>query len=167
MANTIAVDPQCRPSAVTACATSASASAVPPSSTGTRLDNSPSVRMASTASNGKRASRSTSNDALSATSAPTRRARSTIPPSAGAIGQLAQRGADGGDGLEGALAQHVLGELDVERVLEREHHVDAGVRGHAGLVQVGVVADLGDVDRQAGVLGEDMSDLVVHQPPGS
>ncbi len=43
-------------------------------------------------------------------------------------------------------------------VLERDHHVDARVGGHAGLVEVGVIVERRHVHRQVAVLTDDLSD---------
>src|SRR3954469_12302397 len=50
------------------------------------------------------------------------------------FGELSDRVAHRGHALEDASLEHVVGELDVELAFEREHHVDARVRGHARLV---------------------------------
>ena len=63
------------------------------------------------------------------------------PPVITSRGQLVDRARDRRDALEHAALEHVIGELDVELALEREHHVDARVRGHARLVEVGVVGE--------------------------
>jgi hypothetical protein len=76
--------------------------------------------------------------------------------------QLGQRGADRGDALEHAALEHAVRELDIKGVLEREHHVDAGMRGHPAVVEVGVVGEGRDVDRQSGVVLDRLADLVVH-----
>ena len=70
---------------------------------------------------------------------PTRRTWSTKIRSASRLMLRAKLG-DGGAALQTRCAD-VVGELDVERVLEGEHHVDAGVGAHPGGEQVGVVAD--------------------------
>src|SRR3984957_10513517 len=69
---------------------------------------------------------------------------------------------DGGDRLEGALAEHGLWELDVEGVLQRQHDVHARVRGEAQLEEVVVIAHRCDVDREACVVRQHLSDLLVH-----
>ena len=56
------------------------------------------------------------------------------------------------DALEHAALEHVVGELDVELAFEREHHVDAGVRGHARLIEVGVLGQRRRVLAEASVL---------------
>ena len=112
-------------------------------------DSAPASRRASIASTGKRASRSTSSACDAATSSAIRRTSSknawsrstaTLMPPAGL--QLVDRGGDRGDALEHAALEHRVRELDVERILEGEHHVDAGVRAHAGLEEVGVIVEL-------------------------
>ena len=50
-----------------------------------------------------------------------------------------------------------VGELDVEGVLQGQHHVDAGVGGHPGLVEAVGVRQGGGVDRQPAVLGDDLA----------
>ena len=130
-------------------------------------------RSASIASAGKRASRSTSSacGAGDLVGDPPDRRRGTrwststatlMPP---ASCSSADGAGDRRDALEDAAREHAIGELDVERVLEREHHVDARVRGHARLVEVGVVGERVDVDGQAGVVAEDLADLVGHEGP--
>ena len=50
--------------------------------------------------------------------------------------QFADCGADRLDAAEHIALEHVVWKLDVEDTFQRQHHVDAGMRGHAGLVQV-------------------------------
>jgi hypothetical protein len=76
---------------------------------------------------------------------------------------LEDRSPDACDRLEGALAQQVVGYLDLELVFEGEHHVDRAVRGQADPVEVVVVPELGRVDRQAPVFGQDRPDRLVHR----
>ena len=83
-------------------------------------------------------------------------AHAAAPPRAGRAPAIAAMR------LEHAALEHRVGELDVELVLEAEHHVHAGVRGHAGLVEVVVLAELGGVDRQPGVLSKDRADSINH-----
>ncbi len=58
--------------------------------------------------------------------------------------------------------EHAVGKLDVEMVLEREHHVDARVGAQARLVEVGVRRKRAHVDRQAAVVVDDLADFVGH-----
>src|SRR5579875_1378624 len=76
--------------------------------------------------------------------------------------QLEQCLFDRGHRLEGGLADHRLGELDAECLLESQHQADAGMGGHAGLEQVGVVVDCLDRNRQPCMLLDDSSDLLPH-----
>ncbi len=76
--------------------------------------------------------------------------------------QLVQRRLDRRDALEHAALEHPVGELDVEVILERQHHVDARVRGHSRVVEVGVRREHGRIDGKASVVGEDLSDLLCH-----
>ena len=66
------------------------------------------------------------------------------------------------DALEHVALEHAVGELDVEGVLEREHDVDARVRGHAGLVEVVAAREGVHVGRESAVLTEHRPDLVGH-----
>src|SRR5580704_3055971 len=75
---------------------------------------------------------------------------------------LEDAGSDGGDRLERGLPQHLLRELDVEGVLQRQHHIDAGVGGHPRGEQIGVLFDRARVHRQSAVLGQDIPDGLVH-----
>ena len=70
--------------------------------------------------------------------------------------------ADGGDALEDAASQHPVGELDVEFALEREHHVHAGVGGHARLVEIAVLGERRGVRVQAAVFLQNGADLFGH-----
>ena len=72
---------------------------------------------------------------------------------------------DRGDALEDAALEHRVRELDVEAVLEGEHQVDARVRGHARLVEVGVVAQRVDVHGQAAMFLDDLTNLVAPARP--
>ncbi len=58
--------------------------------------------------------------------------------------------------------EHPVGELDVEVVLEREHHVDARMGAHTRLVEIGVGRERLDVDRQASMVVDDLADFVGH-----
>ena len=77
--------------------------------------------------------------------------------------QLLEGRVDRRHALEHAALEHRVGELDVERVLERQHHVDARVRGHAGLEQVGLIVERLDVDRKPGVVAQYAADLFCHR----
>src|ERR1700722_15435410 len=77
-------------------------------------------------------------------------------------GQFDKRGADGGDRLERALSEHVLGELEVELVFERQHDVDAGVRRHPGLKEIVPIAYARHVDRETTMFAQDLADFLVH-----
>src|ERR1035437_3293403 len=79
-------------------------------------------------------------------------------------GQLNERRPDGRHGLERALSQHAFGELQVELVFECEHDVDAGVRRHTGLKEILVILYARHVDREATVLGQNATNLLVHHP---
>src|SRR3954471_7868478 len=79
--------------------------------------------------------------------------------------ELGQALTDRGDRLEGLATEQVVGELDVEGVLEREHQVDAGVRRQPGAVEVVAVRQRRDVDRQPAVLGYHFSNSFLHQCP--
>ena len=73
--------------------------------------------------------------------------------------------ADRGDALEHASLEQPVGEFDVELVLEREHQIHAGVRGHPGLVEVGVVGKRPEVDAQSGWGGTTLRLRSVMRPP--
>src|ERR1700722_13223842 len=128
----MAVDAQCLARASTASATWRTRTPSPPNSAGTRTDSNWAERRASIASTGKRALRSTSSAAGPATSSPiraaSRRSRAAVLDVTTSLGGCADEGgeggADGGDRLERPLAQHALGEFDVERVLQGQHHAD-------------------------------------------
>ena len=117
------------------------------------------------ASCGKRASRSTASAAGAATAsrdAPRRldqvagdgeRRHAPAPISSSSPARIA---ADAG---ERAAPQHPLRELDVEPLFEREHQVDARMRGQAGFVEVAVVGQRGHVDRQAAMLAKDRANV--------
>ena len=49
------------------------------------------------------------------------------------------------------------GKLDVELRLETEHQVDARMRGHPGLEEVGVVVERRDIHGQMAVLADDLA----------
>src|SRR5580698_7488596 len=75
--------------------------------------------------------------------------------------QLTYRRADGGDTLEHAALEHAVREFDVEFTFESEHHVDAGVRCHPGLVEVGLGAEGVDIAAQAAVVLENAADRLL------
>src|SRR5690348_17745169 len=68
---------------------------------------------------------------------------------------------DRGNRVEHVALEHVVGKFDVELAFEREHHVDAGVRSHAGLVEVGFGGERVYIAAQPAVLLEDRTDLVL------
>ena len=148
----MAVEAQCRARARQASATARPMRAPSPRArSGRATDSSCSARRASKASDGKRALRSTSSAAGPATSSPMRAALRAS--SAATSGSEATSGGPGDptSSMSAALMADTdskvllrsmrLGELDVEGVLQGQHHVDAGVRGHPGLEEVGVVAE--------------------------
>jgi hypothetical protein len=75
--------------------------------------------------------------------------------------QLVDRVGHRGDAREYARDQQALGKLDLEALLEREHHSDARVGGHTRGVQVGVARDRADVERDAPMVGDDPADVRV------
>src|SRR5689334_21921169 len=146
----------------------------------------PASRIASMDSCGKRDSASTSAAWTASTSAPMRAAvatnswgsvsRAVVVSTVVDIGASsghrvgvdadgAERGRDGGDRLEGRLAEQLVGELHVELVLQRAHHVDAGVAGQAGSVEVVLAPQRVHVDGQAPVVAQDAADGLVHAFP--
>src|SRR6187431_808861 len=74
--------------------------------------------------------------------------------------QLVECRMDRGNSVEHIALEHVVREFDVEFAFERQHDVDAGMRGHAGLVQVCFWRERLDIAAQAAVFLEDYSDLV-------
>src|SRR5450631_2016779 len=75
---------------------------------------------------------------------------------------LGHAGPNGGDRFERGLPKHAFGELDVEGVLERQHHVHAGVGGHPGGEEIGLLIDGAGIHGQAAVLGQHLSNGFVH-----
>ena len=71
--------------------------------------------------------------------------------------QLAHCRTDRGNALEDTALEHVSG-LDFKFAFQGEHHVHAGVRSHAGLVEVGVGPEAVRVFAEAAVLLEDAAD---------
>src|ERR1700686_5172331 len=75
---------------------------------------------------------------------------------------LGHAGPDGGDRFERGLPKHAFGELDVEGVLEGQHHVHAGVGGHPGREEIGMLIDGVGIHGQAAVLRQHLSNGLVH-----
>ena len=71
--------------------------------------------------------------------------------------QLGYRVTDGSDALENLATQHAVGKLGVERFLECEHDFHARMGGHAGLVEVVIVGQIGDCGAEPAVLHEDLA----------
>src|SRR6185503_12059202 len=79
--------------------------------------------------------------------------------------ELRDRLVERADGAERLASQHVVEELHVEVLFEREHHVHGGKGREPGFVEVGIVGELLGVHEEASVLGEDLADGVgVHRP---
>ncbi len=63
--------------------------------------------------------------------------------------------------------QQAIGKLDVEGVLESQHHIDAGVRGETGSIKIIIAEDSLRVYRKLRVLTKDSSNdrFIRHNVP--
>src|SRR5271165_5326753 len=176
MAVTMALDAHCPPRATKPLDTSEYDAPIPPNDLGTNAERRPSDLSAPMVSAGNLPCRSTSSAAGAATRSAMRAIMSATP--AGSATEVVSwtvlvmfrspalhfgdTGPDGGDRFERGLPKHPFGELDVEGVLERQHHVHAGVGGHPGGEEIGVLVDGAGIHGQAAVLGQHLSNGLVH-----
>src|SRR5258708_5561037 len=114
----------------------------PPSASGTNVDKRRASFSALMASTGKRGSLSTPRAAGAATSTPMRAAAATWLDSVGFLatvwtpssssrrrGELGDGSTNRSEAFEDTTLQHPIRKFDIERALQREHHVDARMRG--------------------------------------
>ena len=157
IAKTIALAPQRRPSSKHAAAIVSKRDAAAAELGGDEGRQRPAPRAApSIVSAGKRASRSTASAFGAAHSSAIATTASqeglvAIDRDAHATASPLARSSLTAASIEAMLSKTLgvsiaVGELDVEVVLEREHHVDARVGGHARLVEVGVARERVHVD---------------------
>src|ERR1700730_3860406 len=149
---------------------------MPPIARGTRAERRPSAFRALMVSDGNRPCRSTSSAAGPDTSSAMRAIISATSPESETTGtslmivvmppslvlHLLDTCTYGSDRFEGGLLQHLLRELNVERVLQGQHHVDAGMGSHPRREEIGVLVDRARVHRQSAMLGQDKSNGLVH-----
>jgi len=62
------------------------------------------------------------------------------------------------DGAEDTSRQQFVGKLDVELVLQSKHQVDARMRRHPRVVQVGTLRKLREIHAEATVIANDLLD---------
>src|SRR5581483_2978464 len=170
IAKTMPLAPQRRPSAKQESATSAIPSPPPPYRVGTSADNALASFSASMVSLGKRAFWSTSSawaaeisSAMRSTDATRLCSFSFVVVMSSTHSQGSQRRCNRIDALECVARKHLVRKLDVELLLEREHHVHARVRRHAGGIQIRLVFENSRRDGQPAVVVQHAADAFLHR----
>jgi hypothetical protein len=66
-------------------------------------------------------------------------------------------------GSKGGLLEHLIGELDAECILEREHDIYRRVRRQTEFVKVVLIVDLVWIDSHPTMSGQYVTDPVLHR----